>query len=135
MFEVYKAGTDDLLTIADAARGAERSRVFRVTIRGTESDAEHKLVWSCGALYPLTSDGDLRKSVLESVALDVELATDGYTAAPDRRSIMGRLVDELGMSGLEAHDTAVALTGMGLWYARLAPDEQAELERLAVADR
>lgn len=131
MFEVYKAGTDNLLTIADAEHGADfGSRAFHVTIRGTESKAECTLVWSCGALYPLTSDSDLRDSVLESVALDIELATDGYTAAPDRRSIMGRLVDEFGMSGVEAYDASVALTGAGLWHARLSSEERRAIEEL-----
>lgn len=130
MFEVYKAGTDNLLTIADAERDAEGSSVFHVAIWGAESGARHSILWSCGALYPLTSDSDLRDSVIESVAMDIELATDGYTAAPDMRELIGRLVDELGMSGMEAYDAAVELNGIGLWYARLSSDERRAIEEL-----
>lgn len=134
MFEVYKAGTDNLLTITDAECDAKGVYVFRATVRGTESDAEHTLTWRCGALYPLTTDSDLRDDVIESAAMDVGLATEDYTVPLDTRELIGLLADELGMFGVEAYDAAVALTEMGLWYARLTPSERTELERLAITD-
>lgn len=131
MFEVYAAETGNLATIENGALTTDRSLEFHVTIKGTESGAEHSLTWTCGEYYPLTTDKQLRQDIIEAVALDIDLATEGFTTQPVMRELIGRLVDEIGLPGAEAYDTAKALTGECDWFAQLTRVEREALEQLA----
>ena len=131
MFEVYNKGTVSLLTRADGVATANGSWEFQVTVRGTESGAEHSLTWRCGSRVTFATDEELRCSVMESVALDMELATEGFSVEANMRDLVARAVDELGYSGGEAYDVAKALVEECCWFAQLTRGEREALERLA----
>lgn len=69
--------------------------------------------------------------ILESVARDIETATDHWTAEPTVRSLIEQLSTELGYDDpVAAYDTATVLVRACEWSDRLTTGEREELESI-----
>lgn len=105
-------------------------RAWMYEITGLESGAWFRGTYKAGmGINPASVTGD---EILESVARDIEMATDYWTAEPTVRTLIGQLHRELGYDDpVVTYGIAVQLMRVCKWFDRLTTGESEEIWSLA----